>query len=611
VNPPPARFEQFFAIRRFHMLGNVAFSPGGDQVSYTHDGSGQMNLWTSPVGGGWPVQLTTLEDESVRHHVWTPHGFVLAVDHHGSEQWQVNRLSPGGGWPRDLTGRTDVQYQISARALDDQGERLIFGGNQARPADQSLYLLHIGDDEIRPVLEDEGNWFAGPWHPDGRHVAVGEFIGNTDQHLHLLDLHSGEHRDLTPHEGDEVNAPVGFSRDGRSLLMVTDRGHENVWLGRLPLESGTTAETVWRGGWDVEHALLSQDRRTLAWTVNEGGYSRFFARDLETGLDLEVPDLPRGHCLHFAISGDGRRLAAVIGTGTRPYDVYVADLKSATVTRVTESALGGIPEADLVDPELVSYPTFDGGQVPAWLYRPRNVSGRIPVLLSIHGGPEAQERGTGASTLPFYQYLLSRGVGVLAPNIRGSTGYGKSYQKQIHRDWGGAELRDIEHAALYLRSLPWVDRDRLAVYGGSFGGFATLSAMTRLPDYWACGVDLVGPANLVTFVRAVPPFWRRSMKAWVGDPDEDAEMLMQRSPITYAEGLRAPLLVIQGAQDPRVVKSESDQMVERLRALGRTVEYRVFEDEGHGLTKRRNQLAAYRMIGDFLCRHLGVDASTS
>jgi dipeptidyl aminopeptidase/acylaminoacyl peptidase len=478
VNRP--RFEQFFAIRRFAALGNVAFSPVGDQVSYTHDGSGQMNLWSSSVEGGWPVQLTTLEEESVRHHVWTPHGFVLAVDQHGSEQWQINRLSTAGGWPRDLTGRTDVQYQISARALDDQGERLIFGGNQARPADQSLYLLHIADDEIRPVLEDEGNWVAGPWHPDGRHVAVGEFIGNTDQHLHLLDLHSGERRDLTPHEGDEVNAPVGFSRDGRSLLMVTDRGHENVWLGRLPLENGATAEAVWRGGWDVEHALLSRDRRTLAWTVNEGGYSRFFARDLQTGLDLEVPELPRGHCLHFAISGDGRRLAAVIGTGVRPYDVYVADLKSATVTRVTESALGGIPEADLVDPELVSYPTFDGGQVPAWLYRPQIISGRIPVLLSIHGGPEAQERGTGASTLPFYQYLLSRGVGVLAPNIRGSSGYGKSYQKQIHRDWGGAELRDIEHAAIYLRTLPWVDRDRLAVYGGSFGGFATLSAMTRL-----------------------------------------------------------------------------------------------------------------------------------
>jgi dipeptidyl aminopeptidase/acylaminoacyl peptidase len=156
-----------------------------------------------------------------------------------------------------------------------------------------------------------------------------------------------------------------------------------------------------------------------------------------------------------------------------------------------------------------------------------------------------------------------------------------------------------------------VDGGRLAVYGGSFGGFATLSAMTRLPDYWACGVDLVGPSNLVTFVRAVPPFWQRSMKAWVGDPDEDAEMLIERSPITYAEQLRAPLLVVQGARDPRVVKSESDQMVERLRSLGRTVEYQVFEDEGHGLTKRRNQLAAYHMIGDFLFRHLGVDAALS
>lgn len=349
---------------------------------------------------------------------------------------------------------------------------------------------------------------------------------------------------------------------------------------------------------------MSGDRRVLAWVVNEDGRSRFAARDLETGTELTVPELPSGHCLHFAVSGAGGRLAAVIGTSTRPYDVYVADLGAQTAARITSSALGGIPEGDLVEPELVRYKSFDGCQIPAWLYRPRGANGRVPVLVSIHGGPEAQERSTGTSTLPFYQYLLSRGVAVLAPNIRGSTGYGKSYQLLIHRDWGGGELRDIEHAAMYLRSLPWVAGDRLGVYGGSFGGFATLSAMTRLPALWACGVDLVGPSNLVTFARAVPAFWRRSMKAWVGDPDEDADMLLERSPISYAEQVRAPLMVIQGARDPRVVKPESDQMVERLRALGREVDYHVFEDEGHGLTKRRNQLQAYRMISDFLLRHL-------
>jgi dipeptidyl aminopeptidase/acylaminoacyl peptidase len=348
--------------------------------------------------------------------------------------------------------------------------------------------------------------------------------------------------------------------------------------------------------------------RRLVWVVDEDGISRFHARDLETGRDLEVAELPAGWCLHLAVAPGGRRLAALIGTATRPFDVYVAELGpvgngAGPATRLTESFLGGIPEAELVEPELVRYPTFDGRQVPAWLYRPRGAAAPTPALVSIHGGPEFQERPGASSSFAFYQYLLSRGIAVLAPNIRGSTGYGKTYQRLIHRDWGGGDLRDIEASARYLCSLPWVDP---AVYGGSFGGFATLSAMTRLPQYWACGVDLVGPSNLVTFVRAVPPHWRRMTTRWVGDPDADRELLLERSPITYVEQVRAPLMVLQGAHDPRVVQPESDQMVARLRELGREVEYHVFEDEGHGFTKRANQLRAYRLIGDFLSRHLGV-----
>jgi dipeptidyl aminopeptidase/acylaminoacyl peptidase len=193
---------------------------------------------------------------------------------------------------------------------------------------------------------------------------------------------------------------------------------------------------------------------------------------------------------------------------------------------------------------------------------------------------------------------------VLAPNIRGSTGYGKSYQRLIHRDWGGGELKDLEACARYLQSLDWVDGKRLGVFGGSFGGFATLSCATRLPDYWAAAVDIVGPSNLVTFAKAVPPFWKRYMKKWVGDPDEDYEFLMERSPITYVEQLKCPLLIIQGANDPRVVKAESDQMVEKLRSLGREVEYMVFEDEGHGFTKRANELKAWKATVEFFEKQL-------
>jgi dipeptidyl aminopeptidase/acylaminoacyl peptidase len=229
------------------------------------------------------------------------------------------------------------------------------------------------------------------------------------------------------------------------------------------------------------------------------------------------------------------------------------------------------------------------------------------VVLSIHGGPDAQELPVYKYS-GLYQYWASRGIGVLAPNVRGSTGYGKTYQRLIHRDWGGDELKDFEAAARYLRSLDWVDADRLGVFGGSFGGFATLSCISRLPEYWAAAVDAFGPSNLVTAGKAVPPTWQRMMAAWVGDPETEVDFLLSRSPITYVDQIRTPLFVIQGANDPRVVQGESDQIVEQLRQRGIDIRYDVYPDEGHGFTKRANELNALRDAATFMEQHL-LDAN--
>jgi dipeptidyl aminopeptidase/acylaminoacyl peptidase len=302
----------------------------------------------------------------------------------------------------------------------------------------------------------------------------------------------------------------------------------------------------------------------------------------------------------LTLSPDGRHAALIWQGPQRPPDLYVIETKTGKARRLTDSMLGGLRPRQLIEPELVSYPSFDGREIPAWLYRPKR-RGRVPVVLSIHGGPESQERPV---YMPLYQYLLSRGIAVLATNIRGSSGYGKSFQKLIHRDWGGGDVRDWDHAVKWLHRQDWVNRDRIAVWGGSYGGFAVLSCVTRLPDYWRCAVDIFGPSNLVTFVKAVPPTWKRFMDRWVGNPETEEDFLVERSPITYVEQVKAPLLVIQGAKDPRVVKPESDQMVERLRSLGREVEYEVFEDEGHGFTRRTNELRAFKLSADWLERHL-------
>lgn len=592
--------ESYLAIRRFSYLSSLAFSPDGSQIAYVWEAEGQLNLWTQPAAGGEGVRRTRFVEESARHVSWPREDeILLGVDHHGNEQWQLHKLCLGAGELSDLTRRKDVQYLPGF--TDPDRKRHVFSGNAERPEDRSLYLLDLDSDSIEPLLLEPGYWFCGPWTADGSQLVIGRFHANSDQDLFLLDSGGGTPSLLTAHEGEEYNQPIGLAADGR-LLRLTDRGREHHWLGLQDLSSGEL-EPLWQGDWSVEYAELSRDGRRAAFTVNEAGRSVLHALELETGGELPVPAIPAGHCLLFAFSGDGRRVAVVAGTGRRPLDLYVADLEQRQTTALTESFQGSVPTAELAEAELIGYPSFDR-EIPAWLYRPPETGGPRPAVLWIHGGPESQERPGYSNSWGAFQYLVSRGVAVLAPNIRGSTGYGKSYQRLIHRDWGGGELRDIEAAARWLQKQSWIDPQRIAVMGGSFGGFATLSALTRLPDFWASAVDLFGPSNLLSFVESVPPFWKRFMTVWVGDPETDRGLLVERSPITYVEQARAPLLVIAGATDPRVVKAESDQMVQRLRELGRPVEYLVFEDEGHGFSKTANQVRAYGAAARFLSEHL-------
>lgn len=600
----PDKIEQFFAVRRY--LGNLAFSPQGDSLTYCTDTSGQFNLWQQPAGGGWPSQRTLFEERSVRTFAWSWDGSNLyfLADANGDEFYQLYQLPASGGWPDALTDRPQVQFHLAPEAVSPDGSRLAFSGNERVPTDVDVLIRDLATGEQRTVLAGGGYYNAAGWSPDGHSVLAVRANSNADTDLFLVDL-AGKSRHLTPHEGQVVYSPGPWKPDGSGFYLVSDRGHETQGLGFYDLGQGDI-DWIETPPWDVEDLALTRDGRFLAWSVNEEGYSRLYVRDLqvEGGKTLvKLPELPAGVLTALTWSPDGRKMAVRYSGPRQAAEIYVLDLHDAGLRRITNGMLGGIDASRFVDPELVHFPTYDGRGVPGFLYRPRSATGRAPVaaVLSIHGGPEAQER---PSYQPFYQYLVSLGIAVLAPNIRGSTGYGKSYQREIYRDWGGNELRDIEAAAQYLQALSWVDASRLGVFGGSFGGFATLSAISRLPQYWAAAVDICGPSNLVSFVRAVPPTWRRFLTEWVGDPEADREMLLGRSPIRYVEDIRAPLLILQGAKDPRVVPAESEQMVEQLRAHNRTVAYTVYDDEGHGFTRRSNQIDAFRRSAEFFERYL-------
>lgn len=601
-----AHFNRYFAVRSH--FGNLAFSPDGRQVAYIVNTSGQLNIWRQNITGGWASQVTTFEHETVRGLLWAPSGEIYGMaDSNGNEQYQVFTIPATGGVVRYLTRRSDVQYELSDEGLSPDGRNLAYSGNDREPTDSDIVLHELASGQTRRVVANGRYNLAVNWSPDGRYLTIVDLRSNTDLHLWLLDTETGDLSEVLPHEDEFFLAPGPWLPDNSGFYVITDRGREFKGIARYDLASATL-EWVLTPEWDVEQLALSDEGRRLTWVLNESGRSQLYVRD-DMGAALRVLGLPLGVVEQLKLSHDGQTVVLRINSATAPAEVYVVTLGpvgepgTPLLRRLTYGMLGGLAPEELVEPELVSYTTFDGREIPAWLYRPSGVSEhhQAAVVLSIHGGPEAQER---VEYRAFYQYLLSRGIGVLAPNVRGSTGYGVSYQKLIHRDWGGSELKDIEAAAHFLRSLDWVSKHRLGIYGGSFGGFATLSAVTRLPEYWAAAVDIVGPSNLLTFVRSVPPTWRRMMETWVGDPETDEELLRTRSPITYVENVRAPLMVLQGANDPRVVKAESDQMVEQLRQMGREVEYVVFEDEGHGFAKRANQMRAYWLAAEFFTKHL-------
>jgi dipeptidyl aminopeptidase/acylaminoacyl peptidase len=603
-----APFEQFMAYRRFS--GGLAFSPDARSLYFVSNMSGQFNLWRVSVDGGWPTQLSAFTDDTVRVIAVSPADGAVAfvADHDGDEFHQIYLLDPGGGWPEKITEEPQVQHFVGGDAFSADGTKLAYAANARTPADMEVWVRDLESGETRAVFGVGMFAFPGSWAPDGTKLLAIDLRNNSDSSIHLVDLESGETTEITPHDDEGLYLPGPWKGDGSGFYYLSDEGREFRGLAFYDVAAGRT-EWIETPEHDVEEVAASHDGRVLAWLVNEDGYERLRLRDLSTGEDLPEPQLPAGARPHLtgiqpplALTPDGRRAAVIISGPRRPPEAYVVDTATGAARPVTESWIGGgFDEDDLVEAELVSYPTFDDRNVPAWLYRPRGASGRIPVVLAIHGGPEAQERPLYS---PLYQYLGSRGIAVLATNIRGSTGYGKSYQRLIQRDWGGGDLKDWDAAVQWLHAQDWVEPERIAVWGGSYGGFAVLSCVSRLPDYWAAAVDIFGPSNLITFAKAVPPTWKRLMKRFVGDPEEDAEMLRERSPLTYIDNVKAPLLVIQGANDPRVVKAESDQLVEKLQALGRTVEYIVFDDEGHGFTKRKNELATMRASAEWLERYL-------
>lgn len=590
---------------------SLSFSPDGDEIAVSSNASGQYNLWALPVAGGNARQLTSHIDQAVRQIAWSPRGgqILFTADQQGDEKHQLYLIDPTGAVTRSLTNRPDVQYFLADKPWSSDERYLAFAGNDREETAQDVIVRELPTGEDDRPLKDGQIYDPVSWSPDDRYFVSILARSNTDLVVVLTDIESGDSRQVLGAEDASLYSPGPWSADGSGFWLVSDDGREFAALAFCSIATGVM-DWVETPEWDVESVAASADGRYLAWSVNENGASRIHLKSLENDETVDLGSVPQGvlrSSLVFSPSGD--QLAFFLESATTTSELYVVEIEERSCRKLTNSLRKDLSSVDMIEPVSVHFPTFDDRHIPAWLYRPEG-EGPFPVLLSIHGGPEAQERPTYAYR-GFYQYLLSRGIGVLAPNIRGSTGYGKSYQKLIHRDLGGNDVHDFEAAARYLQDLDWVDPDRIGVFGGSYGGFAVLTCVSRLPDYWAAAVDIVGPSNLVTMLKSFPPTWREMAKSIFGDVDTEEEDLLRRSPITYVDQIDTPLFIIQGANDPRVVKAESDQIVEELRDRGVEVRYDVYEDEGHGFTKKTNELKALGDAGDFFVEQLVGSLLTS
>ena len=578
------------------------FDASGQHLVFVSDLAGVPQVW-GVAGDAWPELLVAPPDRAQTIYPGPRPGMLMVgADVGGNEHTQLLlSRQPGTVW-EPLTDDPGHIHNFGDWSAD--GERISYAANTRTGRWFDVYVRDLASGETQCVLEHDSTNRPGPFSPDGRWLAVVRAFSAQHQELWLVDARGDDPpRLLTDLNSEAFYERPEWSADGSAIFCVTDYQREFGTPARIDVATGQLSFVV-QPDLDVDEATLDPSGRRLAYTCNRDGVAQVMVRDLASGAEIAVEGLPPGTLYDYwqrALAWDsrGERLAISWTASTASPNVWL--WAGGPAKQVTSAGGLGVDLGTMIEPEHVSYPTFDGRQVPALFYRASNAGEKPPCVVWVHGGPESQFR---PSFQPLVQYLVSAGFAVLAPNVRGSSGCGRTYQHLDDVRLRMDSVNDLAHAAYWLRDSGRADASRVAVYGGSYGGFMVLAALTHYPELWAAGVDLVGIANFVTFLENTGPWRRHLREAEYGSLERDRDFLIQISPINHVDKIRAPLLVMHGANDPRVPIGEAEQMVDQLRALGRTVEFLRLEDEGHQIAKLKNKLLAYPLAVDFLKRHL-------
>lgn len=594
--------EQFMGTIR---LGGASFSSDEKSVLFHSNKTGIFNVYSMPVGGGTAKQLTNSTKESTYAVSWFPADarFLYRYDKGGNENDHLY-LRELDGTERDLTPGEKTKAQFYGWSQDRKS--FFFGTNTRDPKFFDIFEMSIAD--LKPVLiyQDETGYQFGDISDDKKFIAFGKPGGSTaDSDIYLYNTVTKEMKNITAHTGDVDNSPEAFDPESKFLYYLSDEGGEFKSIVRYELATGNKAE-IEKTAWDVAFMTFSRTGKYRVVGTNEDARTKVRVYEGATGQLVSLPPLPEGDITGIRFSESESKMAFYHDGSRSPANLYVYDFTTKKPLKLTESLNPEINAADLVDARVVRYKSFDGIEIPAILYQPHGATAqaKVPAIVRVHGGPGGQARMPYSAGV---QFLVNHGYAVLDVNNRGSSGYGKTFYKADDRKHGREPLWDCVEAKKYLQTLDYVDGSKIGIMGGSYGGYMVLAALAFKPEEFNAGVDIFGVSNWVRTLQSIPPYWesqRKSLYAEIGDPNTQLDMLREISPLFHADKITKPLIVLQGANDPRVIKPESDEIVDAIKKKNGVVEYVIFDNEGHGFTKKVNEIRGNKAILDFLDKYL-------
>lgn len=591
----PYSIEDFMHITAYHP---VSIADDNSSLLLSSSADGQINAYEVPLEGGPIRQLTFSKHSSISPISYLPgqKGFLYQSDKAGDEISHIF-LQDSDGRQKDLTPYPGIKALFVQWRPDKESFLLLM--NLREKSAMDLYEMDLASLTLKELFINDQNAIFSDLSPDGKLVCLGKVENSHNSNLYLYDLDTKKLEAITPHEGNVLFEGGTFTQDNKSLLYTSDENSDFNYLVKMDLSS-KEKEVIVSKGWDIVTFGQSEKGNYLLVSTNEDSQYKLHLFTYPELKEVEIPFQDGALIGHATISSDEKYLAYGIETTSSPDQAFVVEIGTSEPKQLT-FLKSAVPKERFVEGSLVRFSSFDGTEIPAILFTPKKPTGGA--LLWAHGGPGGQSM---MGWNPQFQYLLNEGYTIMAVNNRGSAGYGKAFYAAADKKHGDWDLLDYIFAKNYLKTLPHIDRERIGIMGGSYGGYLVLAALA-FHDVFACGIDIYGVSNWVRTLSDYPPWWESqivTLHEKIGHPETDLEYLESISPLFHAEKIKKPLLVIQGANDPRVVKAESDEIVDKVRANQIPCEYILFEDEGHGIVKRENRIHAWGSIKNFLKTYL-------